>query len=170
MESRLQANLASRKMRDLLEESVQNEGEEGINQKEGDEGMDNPLTDLQAIGTEDDILVNEPENLHRSWADEVEAQDRETTKTKNFYLKARINYQIKSKSPTYPSIQLSPEEIRQAHAYWAFSIIVHLIGCWIDQPSLSNKLCLTWKLKTEPNLLNIGSGFFIVRFGCVEDR
>ncbi|KAF7841163.1 reverse transcriptase [Senna tora] len=72
--------------------------------------------------------------------------------------------------PQYPSIPISPEEINQAKSIWETSVIVRLVGCFIEQTSLTSKLMYTWKLNSEPSLLNIGSGFFIVRFGCLEDR
>ncbi|KAF7818437.1 reverse transcriptase [Senna tora] len=211
MKSRLQANLAGRKMRDLLEETSRKDGEAETNHKNGDEEINNQVTDHQANGADKNRPASEPGNQYKSWADEVEAQELETEKTKEITLKDQnhlpdqtegksnakeIDRNKKQKicfgsieqipqginkirlpnSPTpsqnakFPAIQLSTEEIRHAHDYWASSIIVRLIGCWIDQPTLSNKLFFTWKLKTEPILLNIGSGFFIVRFGCVEDR
>ncbi|KAF7839279.1 reverse transcriptase [Senna tora] len=69
-----------------------------------------------------------------------------------------------------PSILLSSEEISQAHSQWASSIIVRLMGCFIDQASLTNKLMSIWNLRAQPNIINLGLGFFIVRFGSIEDR
>ncbi|KAF7821831.1 uncharacterized protein G2W53_027286 [Senna tora] len=76
MESRLQANLAGRKMRDLIKETGKNNDEIlGTNQRKGDEEFDHLLTDQQALGTEEHISEHGTGKLYESWANEMEAQE-----------------------------------------------------------------------------------------------
>ncbi|KAF7828542.1 reverse transcriptase [Senna tora] len=71
---------------------------------------------------------------------------------------------------THPSVSFSDSEVSEIQSPWLASIIVRLIGSFIEQSSLMSNLIHIWKLKSNPNLLSLGSGFFIVSFGCTEDR
>ncbi|KAF7837230.1 uncharacterized protein G2W53_005712 [Senna tora] len=67
-------------------------------------------------------------------------------------------------------IPMSKNEEQLMCSKWEHCIIVQLWGKILDQNTLMRKLENIWKLKLTPCLLNIGLGFFVTSFGCVEDR
>ncbi|KAF7827107.1 uncharacterized protein G2W53_018271 [Senna tora] len=67
-------------------------------------------------------------------------------------------------------IPMSKDEEQLMCSKWEHCVIVRLWGKILDQNTLMRKLENTWKLKLTPRLLNIGLGFFVISFGCVEDR
>ncbi|KAF7810466.1 reverse transcriptase [Senna tora] len=183
MEARLQANLAGQRMRDLLEETEQrnqdhvddmalasdsdfalvtNEGGKVIDDGEGDvpkekERDSEPLTSL---------IPSKNNNLENSM-DQGKRQDfcfgSIHSIPQNISVIQLPKYQQTQATPQAqnqicPSIHLSSEEINHAHAQWSSSIIIRLVGCFIDQTSLINKLMATWKLRAEPNIINIEKG------------
>ncbi|KAF7815199.1 reverse transcriptase [Senna tora] len=98
-----------------------------------------------------------------------------TTNLKN----SPANLQTSIPTPTlYPNqnhndplvISFSKDEVHQLCSPWLSSIIVRLVGVFIEAPTLAHKLNLIWRLNCDPNIQNIGSGFFIISFNCIEDR
>lgn len=71
---------------------------------------------------------------------------------------------------TLPSVTFSADENKDFCSPWNESVIISLKGLFIDQSSLASKINSLWKLKSPPKLLNLGLGFFLVAFACLEDR
>ncbi|XP_019183349.1 PREDICTED: uncharacterized protein LOC109178208 [Ipomoea nil] len=71
--------------------------------------------------------------------------------------------------PLCPTIRLSRAEIEQIRAPWRKAIIVKVMGRSIGYAYLLRRLNSMWKPKGKMDLIAIDNGYFIVRFGAVED-
>ncbi|KAF7832197.1 reverse transcriptase [Senna tora] len=73
-------------------------------------------------------------------------------------------------SPELVTIEISEQETQLLCSPWVNSLIIRLWGKILDQHAICNRIMSLWKLRAQPQLINIGSGFFVVTLGCIEDK
>ncbi|KAF7833960.1 reverse transcriptase [Senna tora] len=69
-----------------------------------------------------------------------------------------------------PSISVSSSENLRICSPWKDAIAIRVWGKTILSDILLKNLMRIWKLKAEPSISSIGSGFFLIFFRFVEDR
>ncbi|XP_019153844.1 PREDICTED: uncharacterized protein LOC109150389 [Ipomoea nil] len=71
--------------------------------------------------------------------------------------------------PLCPTIRLTKREIEAIRAPWRKTLIVKVLGRTVGYAYLLRRLISMWKPKGSLDLIAIDNGYFLVRFGSVDD-
>ncbi|XP_057432779.1 uncharacterized protein LOC130725578 [Lotus japonicus] len=72
--------------------------------------------------------------------------------------------------PRLPRIVVDKSVIENMCAPWKEALVVCLLGKKLGYRVMKAKLASTWRLSGDFELLDVGNGFFMVKFDVVEDR
>ncbi|GLT99956.1 hypothetical protein SLE2022_173590 [Rubroshorea leprosula] len=72
--------------------------------------------------------------------------------------------------PKIPSVRLSPEITMRLRSNWQNTVIIKLLGKTINYKLLCARLEALWRTESEFDLIDLGLGFYTVKFASLDDR
>ncbi|GKV16725.1 hypothetical protein SLEP1_g27324 [Rubroshorea leprosula] len=72
--------------------------------------------------------------------------------------------------PKIPSVRLSPEITMRLRSNWQNTVIIKLLGKTINYKLLCARLGALWRTESEFDLIDLGLGFYTVKFASLDDR
>ncbi|GLU10757.1 hypothetical protein SLE2022_275420 [Rubroshorea leprosula] len=75
-----------------------------------------------------------------------------------------------NRGPRIPSMRLSPEITLRLRENWKNTVIIKLLGKTINYNLLCSRLKHLWKTECEFDMIDLGLGYYTVKFASMEDR
>ncbi|XP_019184629.1 PREDICTED: uncharacterized protein LOC109179582 [Ipomoea nil] len=117
-------------------------------------------------------LIQVPEASRRMYAETVSGQDERNVRQTEETMEEESEEDLSDEDdddPLCPTIRLTRAEVKEIRAPWRKAIIVKVMGRNVGYAYLLRRLTSMWKPNGKMDPIAIDSGYFIVRFGAVED-
>ncbi|XP_019189026.1 PREDICTED: uncharacterized protein LOC109183401 [Ipomoea nil] len=117
------------------------------------------------------VVSQVPETARRSYAATVAGHVEQTSRSERELEddEQEILSDEDDDDPFCPTIRLTKAELEEIRAPWRLAIIVKVMSRSVGYAYLLRRLTSMWKPKGKMDLIAIDNGYFIVRFGAVED-
>ncbi|CAL5432954.1 unnamed protein product [Camellia sinensis] len=82
---------------------------------------------------------------------------------------ASVDLDTSDASFAWPNLWVSQEELAQLRAPWCRALIVKVLGRTIGYSFLIQQMKQLWRLQQFFEAVDVGDGYYMVRFACKED-
>ncbi|XP_057443213.1 uncharacterized protein LOC130735131 [Lotus japonicus] len=98
------------------------------------------------------------------------ARAEKPTEVKDLVDQGRMKIQLVKGNRLLPKIVTDPYVVEEMSAPWKEALVVTLLGKTLGYRTMKNKLANVWRLDGDFDMIDVGNGFYMVKFDIKEDK